>query len=549
MTGRTDLAHKKLIETLIDKKGRRKYFRELDPTLLDTPFEINTQLLKKKCKILFIVPNFNWIDEDVNALWDLLPWNLCLLASMIEDIASEVKIIDAYKNNLSEEDLTKKIINYKPDIVGTTVLMDQYCKVAPMTTKIIKDISPKIITVLGGVYATTNPKNAIEDKNLDYVIIGEGEFVFRQLVGYYSGACDLPDKGICFKTKGNGKIDYRGHAPFIKNLDLLPKPAYHLIDFLGYAKQWGRKSVDQPGGYPYARIVTSRGCPEKCSFCQVPAIQGSYFRARSPDHVCDEIEWLKKKYGIKSFIFDDDNMFTNTKRAKALLSKIIERNLSMPWISLATAVFRLDEAMINLMVESGCSYIDVAIESGTDRITRDVILKPINFDHAKKMIAYARKKGIFVAANFIIGFPTESWQEIRQTIAFAEELDVDYAKIFNAIPLRNTEMFDLARETGSLIMTREDSESKWTVGGVIKSDDWTVNDLTILRAYEWDRINFTDPIKLKKTADRMDISIDELNNIRKRTLDSAIKSISARHLDTSVKKAADIMKVTLEHGQ
>jgi radical SAM superfamily enzyme YgiQ (UPF0313 family) len=531
MADKIDLSHKKLIEKLIDKKGRRKYFRELNPTLLDTPFEINTQLLKKKCKILFIMPNFNWIDEDVNALWDLLPWNLCLLASMIEDIASEVKIIDAYKENLSEEELTKKIINYKPDIAGITVLMDQYSKVAPMTTKIIKDISPKIITVLGGVYATTNPKNAIEDKNLDYVIIGEGEFVFRQLVGFYSGACDLPDKGICFKTNGNGKIDYRGHAPFIKNLDLLPKPAYYLIDFLGYAKQWSRKSVDQPGGYPYARIVTSRGCPEKCSFCQVPVIQGSYFRARSPDHVCDEIEWLKKKYGIKSFVFDDDNMFTNKKRAKALLSKIIERNLSMPWTSIATAVFRLDEEIINLMVESGCLYIDVAIESGTDRITRDIILKPINFDHAKKMVAYARKKGIFVAANFIVGFPTESWQEIRQTIAFAEELNVNYAKIFNAIPLRNTEMFDLARETGSLIMNRKDSESKWTVGGVIKSDDWTVNDLTILRAYEWDRINFTDPIKLKKIADRMDISIDELNNIRKKTLDNAIKSISARHLD------------------
>ena len=529
MTSRTDLSHKKLIEKLIDKKGRRKYFRELNPTLLDTPFEINTRLLKKKCKVLFIMPNFNWIDEDVNALWDLLPWNLCVLASMIEDIVSEVKIIDAYKDNLSKEELTKKIIKYKPDIVGITVLMDQYSKVAPITAKIIKDISQKIITVLGGVYATTNSKIAIKDKNLDYVVIGEGEFVFRQLVGFYSGACDLPDKGICFKTKGNGKIDYRGHAPFIKNLDLLPKPAYHLIDFLGYAKRWGRKSIDRPAGYPYTRIVTSRGCPEKCSFCQVPAIQGSYFRARSPDHVCDEIEWLKKEYGIKSFIFDDDSFFTNTKRAKALLSKIIERNLSMPWTALQAGVFRLDEEMINLLVESGCNYMGTSIESGTERITNDVILKPINFDHAKKMIAYAKKKGIFVSSNFIIGFPTESWQEIRQTIAFAEDLNADYTRIHIAIPLQHTEMFDLARETGSLITTKKDFESKWTVGGVMKSDDWTADDLTILRAYEWDKINFTDPIKSKRIADRMGISVDELHNDRKRTLDYAIKSISARH--------------------
>ena len=147
----------------------------------------------------------------------------------------------------------------------------------------------------------------------------------------------------------------------------------------------------------------------------------------------------------------------------------------------------------------------------------------------KKMIAYARKKGIFVAANFIVGFPTESWQEIRQTIAFAEDLNADYTRIHIAIPLQHTEMFDLAKETGSLITNKKDSESKWTVGGVIKSDDWKVSDLTILRAYEWDRINFTDPIKLKKITDKMDISIDELNNIRKKTLDNAIKSISARH--------------------
>ena len=133
------------------------------------------------------------------------------------------------------------------------------------------------------------------------------------------------------------------------------------------------------------------------------------------------------------------------------------------------------------------------------------------------MIKYARKKGIYVAANFIIGFPTETWDEILQTLKLADEIDVDYAKIFNAIPLRNTEMYDLAQMTNSIIMdtTHKNAKSVWTVGGVIKSDEWTADDLTILRAYEWDRINFTDKNKLKKTADRMQISVEELNKIRK----------------------------------
>jgi len=499
------------------------------------------------------MPNFNWIDEDVNALWDLFPWNLCQLASMVQDITSDVKVIDAYKENLSKDDIKKRIKDFDPDIIGLTVLMDQYHKAAHITTELIKNVSENITTVLGGVYATSNSEHAIEDENLDYVVIGEGEFTFRQLVGFISGACDLPERGICFKDKKNGKIDHRGHSAFIKNLDLLPKPAYHLIDFLGYANKWHRKSIDQPGGYPYARIVTSRGCPEKCSFCQVPSLQGSYFRARTPDHVCDEIEWLKKEYGIKAITFDDDNMFTNTKRSKALMQRMIDRGLVMPWTSIATAVFRLDEELIDLMRASGCDYIDVAIESGTERVTREVVLKPIDFVHAKKMIAYAQKKGIYVAANFIVGFPTETWDEIRQTIAFAEELNVDYAKIFNAIPLRNTEMYDLALMTDAIVMETTNknktmgAKSVWTVGGTLKSDEWSTDDLTILRAYEWDRINFTDPKKLKRTADRMQITVEELNKIRKKTLSNAIDTITKRNSSSSsVKRAADIMKVTEE---
>jgi len=532
-----DLGLKEIHRGLIDKQGRRKYFAKLNPKLQDTPFEIDTNIIKKKQKVLFIMPNFHWIDKDVNALWDLIPWNLCQIASVIEDICSEVKIIDAYKKNLSKEGLKRQINDYKPDIVGLTVLMDQYAGVAPLTTEIVKSISKNIITVLGGVYAMSNPKRAMEDENLDYVVIGEGEYVFKQLIGFYSGVCDLPKRGICFRKKGTKELENRGHAEFIKNLDLLPKPAYHLIDFLSYCSKFDeRKNVDAPVKVPYARIVTSRGCPEKCSFCQVPSLMGSFFRARSPDHVCDEIEWLKKEYGIKSLHFDEDNILTNTKRAKALFKRMIERKLAMPWINDATAVFRCDYEMIDLMVESGCEYLNIAIESGTERVTRDIILKPLDFDHAKKMVAYMRKKGIYVSAGFIIGLPTETWDEVRKTIDFAEEINVDYVKINTAIPLRNTELFDLAEKTNSIIRDTYDGESLWTVGGAITSDEWSADDLTILRAYEWDRINFTDPKKLKKTADRMKISVKELNEIRRRTLDNARKTISSRQSSKETKE-------------
>jgi len=224
---------------------------------------------------------------------------------------------------------------------------------------------------------------------------------------------------------------------------------------------------------------------------------------------------------------------------------MIERGLTLPWVYSATAVFRLDTEMIDLMVESGCEYINVAIESGSERVTRDIVLKPLDYDHAKKMVAYAKKKGLFVAGNFIIGFPTETWEEIRKTINFAEEINVDYAKLFIAIPLRNTEMFDLAEKTDSIIMETYDADSMWSVGGLIKSKEWSADDLTILRAYEWDKINFSNPKKLEKIAKRMAITVEELNKIRRRTLSNAVKAISSRQVSKeNVTKAADIALVT-----
>ena len=149
MTTNKNLDIKKAQKGLIDSRGRRKYFRELNPVLLKDPFNLDKSKILKKPRILFIMPNFHWIDEDVNALWDLLPWNLCQIAAMVEDVCEEVKIIDAYKYNLSKKDLHDKIKEFNHDIVGLTVLMDQYAQAANLTTEIIKSVSHKITTVLG----------------------------------------------------------------------------------------------------------------------------------------------------------------------------------------------------------------------------------------------------------------------------------------------------------------------------------------------------------------------------------------------------------------
>jgi radical SAM superfamily enzyme YgiQ (UPF0313 family) len=368
---------------------------------------------------------------------------------------------------------------------------------------------------MGGVYATTNSQKVMEDPNIDYAVIGEGEYVFKDFIGYCLGKNLFPTKGISYRSKG--KVINTGHSEFIKDLDALPLPAYHLIDFDKYANSAYRKSVDSPRKYPYARILTSRGCPYECVFCQVEEISGRKIRYRSSENILEEIKWLKDKYNVQSLIIDDDNLFLNKNRAKKIFQGMIDRNLVMPWVAIAVAVFALDEELIKLMRASGCEYIDIAIESGSQRVLKEIINKPVDLEQAKEMNSIAKKEGIYVAANFIIGFPGETWDEIRETIKFAEDLNVDYTKLFAAIPLRNTKLWKLCEKEEMFKKNYEESTAKWS-SGQISTNEFTANDITILRAFEWERINFTDKGKRKRTAAMLDITEEELLKMRKKTI-------------------------------
>jgi len=471
-------------------------------------------------KVLLVVPNFRWVNSDPNTLWHFLPYNLCLLAAMVRDIA-EVEILDAHKLNLSQEGFKADIRQKSPDLVGITVLMDEYGQAGHVAARLVKEVGD-ITTVFGGVYATTNPEQVMEDINVDYAVLGEGEHVFRALIEGLNGGIIYQGPGLCYRE--GRKVINTGHSDFIKELDKLPAPAYDLIDFSSYATSAERKSVDSPRAYPYARVMTSRGCPFNCIFCQVKLIMGQRFRGRSAEKVLDEIQMLKDNYGIKSLIFDDDNLLFNRNRAVALFQGMVKKGLAMPWVMIATAVFELDPELIKLMRASGCEYIDVAIETGTNRVMKDVIDKPVNFEYAKQMIKLARESGIYVAANFIIGFPTETWDEIRQSLKKAEEIDASYVKIFSAIPLRNTRLWDMCVEGGYFKKGFDVSKVKWSTGQ-IETKDFSPDHLTILRAYEWDRINFSDRSKFECTCRMMDMTADEMNTTRKQTLANALQLI------------------------
>ena len=206
------------------------------------------------------------------------------------------------------------------------------------------------------------------------------------------------------------------------------------------------------------------------------------------------------------------------KKAKELLRELISRKLELKWHVSSFAIFVIDDEMLDLVAEAGCVGVNVAIESGNPRVLKEIINKPIKDLYAvPKLIEGIKSRNMYVLANFIIGNPGETWEEIRETISFAENCGADYVKFFIAVPLQGTEMYELARKLDAFEHDHlaEIPRLDWRFSQ-LKSDEWTSKDVSILRVYEWDRINFS-PDRIEKTAEIWGVSIEELSQIRQDT--------------------------------
>ena len=494
--------------------------------------DLENKLIMKQPKlikrIILVQPNLKWIDWNWKTSWDLHPYSLCLLGAMIRD-QYDVQVVDAYLENYSGEDFKKLIADLKPDLVGITMMTNEYLGAAHTAASLVREVDPDIITVIGGVYATVSYKAIHDDTNFDYICIGEGEYVFPELLNYLNGDASFPATGFLGRKEGE-KTDPVTvvRAPFIQDLDSIPYPAWDLVDYKRYINDWGKITIDHPYTYPYTRLMSSRGCPIGCTFCEVEAISGGPFRYRSVENVINELKWLQDEYDLKSFMLDDDNFFINRKRVIEFCNSLIDQEMNIEWKAHAVAVFHMSDEVIELMAKSGCTSVNVAIESGSERVLKEIIHKPVKIEKAREMSQKIKDAGMDLIANFIIGFPTETWEEIRQTFNFAEELPLDYAKFFIATPLEGTELHKMVMDSNLLISQADTSgqmlDLDWQTSN-IRSEEWTIQDLTILRGYEWERINFATPEKREKLASMMNISLEALDKLRKDTFRSVSANI------------------------
>jgi len=465
-------------------------------------------------RIILTYPNQRWQQHDINTVWDLNPATLCLLAAMIMDIV-EVKIIDCQFNNITLQEFKEQIIEFKPHYVGISVMTSEYQDTLDMVADLVKEVDASIITIAGGVHVSTKYEYVMKNPNLDYAVRGEGEYTLRKLLRYLNHQGELPSEGIVYRDKGILVVQ---DASRVEDLTTLPWPDYSLIDLRPYLEKGARFGPNRPPEFPAYKIVTTRGCPCGCSFCQVELISGKTVRARHPADIVKELLWVQREYGIKSVVFEDDNllMADGGRFAKELFQLMIKERLNVKWTGIAFAIFLLTDELLDLMADSGCKGINVAIESGNERVLRDIVEKRmVKLDIVPELIGKIKKRGMYCIANFIIGFPGETWDEIRETVAFAENCGADYVKFFVAVPLYGTKLYNTAVTMGAIRSNEEYPKTDWR-HSQISSEEWTAEDISILRAYEWDRINFK-PEKIDAVSNLWGMGKEEINKIRKAT--------------------------------
>lgn len=378
-----------------------------------------------------------------------LPIGLAYLAAVLEENGKEVTVIDCPALEMSHENLKKELASIEPDIIGITS-MTPTIQSALLSAHAAKETCPDATTVLGGPHVTFMDKQIlIEEQSVDVVSRGEGEQTLLELAQNVSNPKPLNRiEGITFRNN-DGQPIRTANRPFIQQLDKLPHPAFKYFPLEKY-RLFGRKMLP---------IITSRGCPSQCSFCTTARMLGKGFRARSPNNVVDELEWLRDVHGADAFTFYDDTFTLDRKRALKICEEIKNREISLPW-DCQTRVTTVSKEILTKMREANCQQVFFGVESGCQTIL-DSVKKGTTVDQNKRAIRLAKDAGLFVAVSVIVGYPGETKEMLQETIDLIRKTEPDDVYLCVATPYPGTELRSLVEEMG------------WEM-----SDDWGLYDTT-----------------------------------------------------------------------
>ncbi len=390
---------------------------------------------------------------------------LMMLGTILKKEGHTVKLLHMVADRIDGFGFPKILKEFNPDIVGFTVSTFQ-AKMTRVLLRIVKVFNEKVLTVVGGShpsalgaeYLTTYP-------NADIAVYGEGE---KAIMGI---ANDVPLSEITGIHYRNGdKIITNAPTPMLTNLDSLPLPDKSLINFRRFS-----------GLYPVGRrpcmfIMSSRGCPFRCTFCS-KSIYGNTLRQRSPEHTMSEIDLLYRDWGIKDLMFQDDTFNANRQWADRLLDLIIAGGYNKKLVF--RVAMRVNEKMVDLdllkhLKAAGVWIVYYGIENGNQAML-DRMHKGITIEEVKRAFALTKSVGLKAESGFLIGMPGETRQTIQDSCNLWKTIRPYWGGFSRVIPFPGTPFTKEIKETGHLLS--EDYENFKPSSMVVRTDTMTAKEL------------------------------------------------------------------------
>ena len=352
------------------------------------------------------------------------------LASALRQNGLEARIIDAPALGLDADGVCREALSLKPEIAGisaTSPLADSAYELARKLRKEVKWL------VMGGAHpSAVGPKIFEECPEIDFGFRGEAEEIFPQMAQrLLAGETSLDLPGVIRAGSDAKPVS-------IPDPEHLPFPAWDLMPMKNY-----RHPLFP--GRPVATIISSRGCPYQCIFCD-KSVCGSRFRPRSPENVLKEIEELHDQNGVRAIIFYDDLFTFKPDRVMEICRKILDRGLKLRW-KCEGRVNIIKEDMLALMKKAGCELIAYGIETSQQK-GLDWLRKGVKVEQIERAVKLTKSAGIKVLGYFIFGIPGETYEDELASVEFAIRLKLDYVQFASLSPFPGSELYDLAVAKG-----------------------------------------------------------------------------------------------------
>jgi len=364
------------------------------------------------------------------------PLGVLYMAANIRKHGFSVSLIDAEGARLAQEEITARICELAPKILGITATTLSIHKAGALA-EAVKQCLPETCIVAGGPHATALPMETLKQfKAIDAVIIGEGEHSILQLAqNVMAGRGPGEDiDGVAWRVGEN-----LFHSPcqgFLQDLDSLPMPAWDLLE--GFPKDY-RPPFHSYRRLPVANIITSRGCPGACTFCD-RSVSGRKVRYHSVDYVLKMIEHLATVYGIREFSIKDDMFITPKSRVLDFCRELKRRNLDITW-SCNARVNSVNEELLRTMKDAGCWMISYGIESGSEQMLKKM-MKGVTKEQIVKALTMSREHGIVSKGFFMIGIPGETEQSMRDTLDFLKSIPLDEMNVNFFTPFPGSKLYE-----------------------------------------------------------------------------------------------------------